>query len=77
MEQVQHECVGEDTAEGTLYRCTQCSRQVMITNGDFKVINRGEDPSIPHTGFTFIGGVKSSPMKIQVPRKPESIQNTN
>ncbi len=61
----QHECVGENVDEGTLFRCTQCSRQVMITNGVFKVIHRGEDPSIPHTGFTFIGGEKQSPIKIK------------
>jgi hypothetical protein len=76
MEQQQHECVGEDVEEGTLFRCTQCSRQVMITNGVFKVINRGEDPSIPHTGFTFVGDEKSSPMKIKVERKSDSNQKT-
>lgn len=59
MTQQQHECIGEDTDQGTIFRCTQCNREIMITNGIFKVLNRGEDPRIPHTGFTFVSGEKT------------------
>ena len=70
----QHEYICKSVVDGTLLTCAECSRQILYdpNTGKFKVVNTGEDPRIPHTGFSFIYDDK--PMKVEP--KSDSNQKT-